>query len=452
MMTSLSLADVFPHTGGELQGDATFNRVSTDTRCLQAGDLYVALQGDNFDGNQFVTAAANAGAAAAVVSTGIDSAIPAIKVADTRLALGMIARTNRRQFKAPVIALTGSAGKTSSKEMIASILACNAKVLATKGNLNNEIGVPITLLEINHSHQFAVIEMGASHAGDIAYLCQFVEPDIALLTNAMPAHIEGFGDIDTIAKTKGEIFSGLSSTATAVINFDDHYYAQWCQQAASALVVSFSKSNAEADFYATDIKQSTSGSCDFILHSKQGGLPISLPLLGEHNVANAVAAAAAASAAGASLQQIKQGLEKLSAVSGRLKVERCGDKTLIDDSYNASPGSVMAAIDVLSGFAGQRCLVLGTMGELAEQAEQHHQQVAAYARDKGIEQFVAVGDYAALMCAEFGGQSKAYTKIEPLLTEYDQLINASVVLIKGSRSARMERLLVAMRTDSERGQ
>jgi UDP-N-acetylmuramoyl-tripeptide--D-alanyl-D-alanine ligase len=330
--------------------------------------------------------------------------------------------------------------------MIASILACKAKVLATKGNLNNEIGVPLTLLQIDSSYQYAVIEMGASRAGDIAYLCQFAEPDIALLTNAMPAHIEGFGDVDTIAQTKGEIFAGLSSTATAVINFDDQYYAQWCQQAASASLVSFSKSNAAADFYATGIKQSTTGRCDFVLHSMQGGVPVSLPLLGEHNVANAVAAAAAAMAAGASMQQVKEGLEKISAVSGRLKAERCGDRTLIDDSYNANPGSVMAAIDVLSGFVGQRCLVLGTMGELADQ------QVAAYARDKGIEQFIAVGDYAALMCAEFGGQSKAYSQMEPLLAEHDQLINASVVLIKGSRSARMERLLVAMRTNTERGQ
>jgi UDP-N-acetylmuramoyl-tripeptide--D-alanyl-D-alanine ligase len=441
MMSALSLSEVFRHTGDELIGDASFNRVSIDTRTLQKNDLYVALSGENFDGNEFVKQAEGSGAVAAITSYEAKTALPVIKVKDTRLALGLIARTNRRKFLAPLIALTGSAGKTTTKEMISSILADKAKVLATRGNLNNEVGVPLTLLEINTDHHYAVVEMGASRLGDIAYLCQFAEPTIALLTNVMPAHLEGFGDVETIAKTKGEIFESLSAEATAVINYDSPYCQQWCSLAKPASVVTFSLNNQSANYYSSDIRHKAGAGCEFVLHTPKGSLSLTLALLGAHNVQNAVAAAATAMEAGASLENIKHGLEKITAVDGRLKLSTCGDMTIIDDSYNANPSAVMAAIDVLSEFVGKRCLVLGTMGELADQAEKSHKQVAAYARDKGIEQLVAVGDYAGTMCEVFGFQSKAYRQIEDLLADCDQVLDASVVLIKGSRSARMERLL-----------
>ena len=441
MIAALSLVEIVKETGGELTADARFERVCTDTRTLQTGDLYVALTGKHFNGNQFVAEAANAGAIAAVVSEEVVAPIPQLKVADSRLALGLIARSNRRLFTGPLIGLTGSAGKTTTKEMVASILAEQGLVLATAGNLNNEIGVPQTLLQINAEHQFAVIEMGASRSGDIAYLGQFVEPTISVLTNAMPAHIEGFGDIATVAKTKGEIFECLPAGGVAVLNMDDDFYLQWLQQASNARVVTFSKSNVSADFYASNIALKNNTVTTFDLHAKQQGINVKLALLGEHNVVNALAAAAAAMAAGASLEQVKAGLEKVSPVAGRLKTWVGSDLTVIDDSYNASPGSVNAAIDVLAGFPGRRCLVLGAMAELGEQAEQCHMDVARYARQQGIEQLLAVGEYAEQMLAVFNHKGKAYKRQDQLLLEIEQVLDAAVVLIKGSRSAQMERVV-----------
>lgn len=440
-MMPLTLAEVANHTGGELFGDTTFSHVSTDSRTIRQGDLYVALSGENFDGNTFIGNAANAGACGAVINSSIDVDIPAIKVEDTRLALGLIARTNRRNFTGPVIGLTGSAGKTSTKEMVASILGVKGKVLATHGNLNNEIGVPLTLLEINDSYQYAVVEMGASREGDIAYLTQFSEPTISVLTNAMPAHIESFGDIETIAKTKGEIFECLGSDDVAVINYDDKFFPQWKTQAGGATVVTFSTRDTEADYFSSDYQMLEDGSSQFMLNTANGSELIHLPLLGEHNVANALAAAAATIAAGADLSQVKQGIEICKPVKGRLKTWRSNDKTIIDDSYNASPGAVKAAIDVLAEFSNKRCLVLGTMGELGEDALSFHQQIADYARQKGIEQLVAVGEYALAMIDVFGDGGVAYDQLDQLLVEHETVITASVVLVKGSRSAGMEKLV-----------
>ena len=444
MMAPLTLAEVATYTGGELVGDTSFSDVSTDSRTLRQGDLYVALSGENFDGNAFVESAVDAGACGAVIKNSIDVDIPAIKVEDTRLALGLIARTNRRKFTGPVIGLTGSAGKTSTKEMIASILGVKGKVLATRGNLNNEIGVPLTLLEINDSFQYAVIEMGASRKGDIAYLTQFAEPTISVLTNAMPAHIESFGDIETIAKTKGEVFECLAVEDVAVVNYDDTFFSQWKLQAGQAKIFTFSTHDTKADYFSSDYRTMGDGSSQFVLNTALGQELIHLPLLGLHNVANALAAAAAAVAAGANLQHVSQGLKICSPVNGRLKTWRSDDKTIIDDSYNASPGAVEAAIDVLSGFSGERCLVLGTMGELGEDALSFHQQIAGYARQKGIEQLIAVGEFAFAMTDIFGSGSVAYDRLEQLLVEHENVITASVVLVKGSRSAGMEKLVDVM--------
>ncbi len=263
----------------------------------------------------------------------------------------------------------------------------------------------------------------------------------------MPVHIEGFGSLETVAKTKGEIFSCLSATGTAVINFDDQFYSQWLQQVGDAAVVRFSQSKVDADIYSSAVQIQASGAPTFRLHSKIGGaadeINIQLPLLGEHNISNALAAAAAAIVAGASLGQVKAGLEQLVPVAGRLKTIALAKQTLIDDSYNANPDSVKAAIDVLAGFAGERWLVLGTMGELGAMAEQGHHDVAAYARAKGIEKLLVVGEYGKLMTSVFGGGC-AYQEMAGLLADLEQFTTASAILVKGSRSARMERVVAAL--------
>ena len=448
MICAMSLAEVAEVTQGVLKGDAEFKRVCTDTRQLQRGDLYVALQGEHFDGHDFAPQAAERGAVAAVVNRFCDAAIPQLKAQDTRLALGLIARANRRNFSGQLVALTGSAGKTTTKELLAAILSEQANVLATRGNLNNEIGVPLTLLGLQADHQYAVIEMGAARSGDIAYLTQFAEPVVTILTNAMPVHLESFGSIETIAKTKGEIFECLPATGVAVINFDDHYYQQWCEQASSDQVLSFSVSNDQADVYASQIETTPSGASEFRLHIHDQSIAICLPLLGQHNIGNALAAAAAAFAVGIDLQQIKAGLDNAATVDGRLKTHQLGNRLLIDDSYNAHPASVQAAIDVLKSQPGPHTLVVGTMAELGESALQGHQQVAEYAAQQCIDQFIAVGEFAETMCEIFNQNSTgkdevnsfAFTDTEALLNHL-KIIQGDSVLVKASRFMKLERVV-----------
>lgn len=450
MMSALLLSDIASETGGQLFGEASVHNVCTDTREVKPGDLFVALAGEHYDGNQFVSDASNAGAVAAVVSGNVTADIPYVKVDDTRFALGQIARMNRRKFSGPVVALTGSAGKTTTKEMVANILSGQGAVLATEANFNNEIGVPLTLLAIDQSHQFAVVEMGASRMGDIAYLKQFAEPTIAVLTNVMAVHIEGFGSIEGIAKTKGEIFENLPEDGVAIVNQDEPFFQQWLQQAGKASVATFSKLNTSADFYASDIRVQQDGSTVFDLHAAQRTIAIELALLGEHNVLNAVAAAAAAVTAGATVDDVKKGLESVRPVGGRLKTCVYSERTVIDDSYNASPGSVKAAIDVLSGFSGRRCLILGTMGELGELAESGHRDVAEYARDKGIEQLLVVGEYAPLMSEVFGVGCLPFDELQALVDGLGENLDSAVVLVKGSRSAHMELVVEALKNNNKR--
>ncbi len=440
-MSAMSLATLVNDTGGHLTGDALFSRVSTDTRSIQAGDLYVALSGKNFDGNQFVSAAFERGAAAAIVTRAPEVDIPNINVDDARRALGAIARNNRRQFKGPVVALTGSAGKTSCKEMVSTILQQLGPVLATRGNLNNEIGVPQTLLAIDAQHKYAVVEMGASRQGDISYLCQFAEPDVVLVTNAMPAHMESFGSLQTVAATKGEIFESSSPTSVAVINLDDQFAGQWREQAGERRVVAFSVSDYSADVCAKNINSTAKG-LRFLLCYRGEELTVSLALLGRHNVANALAASAACFALGVSISDVRKGLETVKAVPGRLKLLP-GKRgiTLIDDSYNANPGAVKAAVDVLAEFGDASCLVLGTMAELGEQAEALHREVGRYTREAGINRLLAVGEWADAVVDGFGEGASGFDDMKALLAACEENTEASVVLVKGSRSAGMERVV-----------
>lgn len=451
MMRSLCLGEIAEQTQGQFAADAHFSGVSTDSRAINKGDLFVALSGEKFNGNRFIADVAAAGAAAAVVSEEVVTDLPLLRVADTRLALGAIARINRRQFNGPLVALTGSAGKTTTKELVASILSESGQVMATRGNFNNEIGVPLTLLRLQPEHDYAVVEMGASRAGDIGYLAAFAEPTVSVLTNAMPAHLEGFGDLQTIATTKGEIFSGLNSDGVAVLNFDDQFFSQWQQSCGHCRQLTFSKNNNQADVYASDIHSSPQAQTEFNMHLQGKAIAVSLPLLGEQNVVNALAAGAAALAVGSSIEQIKSGLEKVEPVKGRLKPVRGRHCQIIDDSYNASPNAVKAAIDVLQSFAGSHCLVLGMMSELGADAKSLHAEVADYARDRGVEQLLVIGDYAVMMAERFGDNAHAFQDMGDLLAALDKLITANVVLVKGSRSAAMERVVDSLSVESNRG-
>jgi len=452
MIAAMNLQAIAAATQGVLTGESvTIERVCTDSRQVQRGDLFVALSGENFNGNQFVAAAKEAGAAAAIVSDTRDI-LANVRVTDTRRALGLIARENRRRFKGPLVAITGSSGKTSTKEMLAAIFAQCGEVYATVGNLNNEIGVPLSLLAISAQHQFAVIEMGAAKQGDIHYLCEFAEPTIAVLTNAQPAHIAGFGSLTGVAETKGEIFRGLAKGGLAIINADDAHCALWQSYACDVQQRLFSLVREDVDVFARDIDLSEPGKVRFELVSVQGSAQVCMPLSGRHMVANALAAAAAALSAGASLGEVVSGLESVRGVSGRLLRREIAGIALIDDSYNANPGSVRAAIDVLAEAKGRKILVLGHMAELGNEAAQQHREIAAYARGNRLDSVFLVGEYAAMMAAEFGSNGHAFNDKPSLilaLKTYLQL--GDTVLVKGSRSAAMEVVVDAMAADLARG-
>lgn len=449
MMRALRLSELQSSMPGALQGqlngDASFNRICTDTRHLNTGELFVALSGEHFNGNNFALKAAELGAVALVVSEQQATTLPQWVVNDTQLALAHIAAMNRQQFNGPLIALTGSAGKTSTKDMLAAILSECGEVLATAGNFNNEIGVPLTLLNLSSEHCFAVIEMGAAKAGDISYLCQFAKPNIAIVTNAGSAHLEGFGSVDVIAKTKGAIFESLAADGIAIINVDDVFAEQWLAQAGKAGVKTFSVGDDRADVFAAHCQPAGVNGWRFDLCANNETVAIELPLLGQHNIANALAAAAAAIAAGASLQQVQAGLAKVRAVDGRLNLHSINEAlTVIDDSYNANPDSVKAAIDVLAELGPDSCLVLGNMGELGPQAVQLHHDIGAYAGEKNIKQLITLGPSADAVAAGFGGHAIVCKNHQQVIEACRQQCQQGVVLVKGSRSAAMENVVAGL--------
>ncbi len=427
----------------ERRGDARFNRVSTDTRSLQPGDLFVALSGPNYDTNRFVAAARAAGAVAAVVSELQPLDLPQLLVADGRLALGRLAAFNRDHCQAPLVAITGSSGKTSVKEMLASILRGRGKVLATRGNLNNEIGVPLTLLELEADHRYGVIELGASGAGEIAYTVGLTRPAVAVLNNAGGAHLEGFGSLQGVVKAKGEIFTGLAEEGIGVVNLDDPNAPVWLQQLQGRRSLTFSLCSPRADLFASHLQLNDDGCYSFVLNSHQAEQPLSLKVMGQHMVANALAAAAAAQALGLSLQEIADGLQRFSAVAGRLVVTTtAAGVRVIDDSYNANPDSVKAAISVLKDLPGERVLVLGGMAELGAEAAELHRQVGRFAASQGIDRLLTSGTLAAPAAAAFraeGGDAREFENNQALaFWLQQQLTGETVVLVKGSRSAGME--------------
>jgi UDP-N-acetylmuramoyl-tripeptide--D-alanyl-D-alanine ligase len=449
VIAPLSLKSLRQEFSWQLVGaNCSFDSVSIDTRTLQSGDLYVALVGDNFDGHDFVAAAIAKGACAVLSSKKLDIAVPQLIVSDTRLGLAILANVVRKQFNGILVSLTGSAGKTTVKEMLAAIFAVKGEVLATKGNLNNEIGVPLTLLQLAQSHDYAVIEMGAGKPGDIRYLSQITNPDIAILLNAKPVHLDGMGSVEGVAQTKAEIFESLSSKCHAIVNLDDDYADFWKQRIDTAQIVTFGL-NTDADVGAENIELSAD-SVTFNLRANNQTQTVNLPVAGAHNMVNALAAAAAAIAAGLSISEIAQGLTNFSGVASRLNrssgINGC---MVIDDSYNANPEAMMAAIDVLAMQAGNHILVVGDMGELGEKADQFHFEIGQYAKQNKVSRLLAVGELSRHTISGFGDNGEWFSSQQELITSLTNSVKQSdVVLVKGSRSAAMENVVIKIKNPS----
>jgi UDP-N-acetylmuramoyl-tripeptide--D-alanyl-D-alanine ligase len=441
-----TLASAADAMQGVLHGDdRPFAGVSTDTRTVKNGELFFALSGPNFDGGEFVSEASAKGAAGAVVAAYIAEDTAQITVDDTRLALGRLGSNWRQQHAATVVGVTGSNGKTTLKEMIAACLAQLAPTIATAGNLNNEIGMPLMLLRIEASHRFAVLEMGANHGGEIAYLTSLALPDVVVITNAGASHLEGFGSLTGVAHGKGEILQGKPRPRIAVLNADDDFYDYWTSLVDDIEVCSFGLTD-NADIFATNIN---AGKADtrFLLHLPDAQIEIQLPVVGLHNVRNACAAAAVATVLGMASAQIKAALESVVAVSGRLQpLAGLHGATLYDDSYNANPVSVMAAGDFIAELDGDNWMVLGDMGELGNDASKLHRQVGSALHDKGIDRLFAVGELSKATVAAFGSKGEWFDNIDELAERVANELTPDVnVLVKGSRAARMERAVAAIR-------
>lgn len=446
----MSIVDAARATGGRVQGaPVRFTSVSTDSRSIRAGALFVALLGERFDGHVFIGAAKARGAAAAMVASGHaarEPGIPCIAVDDTRLALGRLAGHWRARFSIPLVAVAGSNGKTTVKEMIAAILRAHygeEATLATEGNLNNDVGLPLTLLRLRATHRAAVIEVGMNHPGETAYLAGIAQPTVALVNNAQREHQEFMKNVEEVAREHGAAFTALPAEGTAVINADDPYAAYWRTLVRPEQIRDFGIEQPAA----------VSGRCslsdfgsDIVLTAPEGSVKFRLQVAGLHSVRNAVAAAAGATAAGASLSMVAKGLSGFTAVNGRLQVRRGRTgATIIDDTYNANPDSVRAAIEVLRGLPGRRILVLGDMGEVGERGEMFHRETGRCASEAGIDELLAIGDLSAHAIAEFGAGGIWYAQIEGLLVDVAaRAVAGTTILVKGSRFMRMERVVAAL--------
>jgi UDP-N-acetylmuramoyl-tripeptide--D-alanyl-D-alanine ligase len=452
-MITKSLSWCAQSVSGVLQGeDIEISSISTDTRTIQQGDLYIALSGENFNGHEFIHYAIENGAVAAIVSEDVNLSIPTIKVEDTKIALGLLGKAVKQAVNPKTIAITGSSGKTTVKEMCASILGRRGEVLATKGNFNNEIGVPLTLLRLEEHHEYAVMELGANHLGEIAYTTELVKPDVATIVNAAASHLEGFGSLFGVARAKSEIFKGLSDKGVAVVNADSQFAEFWLGKLKHLKVERFSPVtyDASCDFYAKEIIIGLNGCAEFIMCTPKGEVYISLCLPGEHNVGNALLAAALTLQVGATLEDVRDGLANMAQVKGRLNVIELGPTTrLLDDTYNANVASVHAAIDLLATFSGRRVLVLGDMAELGSKARFYHEQVGEYAKKKGIDTLYTLGVLSQSASSVLGEQGMHHTHIDDLMQSLQAGLAAEfrdvTVLVKGSRSAKMEDVVSAIK-------
>lgn len=438
----MQLSTIAKAVNGKLLGDdVEMQSVGIDSRAIVSNQLFVAIKGENFDGNKFAETAIEQGAAAVLVSDAQTKARPAIVVEDTRLALGYLAKFWRNQFELPVIAITGSNGKTTTKEMLTAILGAATKhaanVHATVGNLNNDIGMPLTLLKLRKEHAYAVIEMGMNHLGEIDYLSRIAQPTIALINNAGTAHIGELGSRENIAKAKGEIFNGLSANGIAVINADDVFCAYWQSLNAGKKMITFAMNKA-ADVSAK--YQEIEGSSHVELTTPTGRVDFKLNVLGKHNIANALAASAAAVALGIGNQDIADGLQNMQAVHSRLQRKAgLNGALLIDDTYNANPDSMKAAIDVLAARAGARVFVMGDMGELGADAATMHAEIGLYAKQNGVKNLLAFGALSVHAANAFGEGAQHFSLLEDVISNTKKLMQKhTTVLVKGSRFMKME--------------
>lgn len=440
-MDRLMLSELAEMLGCPLVGaDVLVDAVASDSRKLPRNALFVALRGARFDGHDFLPAAREAGAVAAMVDRPGDWGLPYLLVEDTRRALGQLAAAWRRRLGLPVVAITGSNGKTTTKEMTAAILAHCGPTLSTEGNLNNDIGLPLTLLRLGRVHENVVVEMGASAAGEIAYLAGLAQPNVGVITNAGPAHLQGFGSLEGVARAKGELLQALPPTATAVINADDAFAPLWLGFAGQRRVLDFGIERPAA------VRAEQIDGGRFVLCTPKGKAWVRLPLPGRHNVLNALAAAAAALALDASLELIVAGLEKVAAVPGRLlRRQAAHGAWLLDDTYNANPSSLRAGLEVLAAESSERWLVLGDMAELGAQAARLHAEAGQLARRLGVHRLFAVGPLAASAAEQFGSGGEHFENKTDLIARLTELLQPGVtLLVKGSRSSGMEQVVEAL--------
>ncbi len=432
-------------TDGRLEGDdGDFAGATTDTRALSPGQAFFALRGPRFDAHDFLGEAGRLGAAVAVVERGDAGGLPLVHVDDSLAALGRAAAAWRRRFDIPVAAVTGSAGKTTVKEMLAAIAGQAGPVLATKGNLNNEIGLPLTLFRLSGEHRRVILEMGANHAGEIRRLTAIGAPDVGIVTMAGPAHLEGFGSIEGVARAKGELYQGLAPGATAVINADDDYAPLWREFAGDRPVITFGTK--DADVRCDEPVPDGAGGQIIEMTGPFGALQVTLRLPGRHNAVNALAAAAAAHALGHDRGEILRGLESVRPQPGRLQIRPgLGGSRILDDTYNANPQAVRAAVDYLVAIEGRPFLALGDMGELGPGAADMHADVGRYARQHGVLRLFTVGELSRHAAEAFGEGATVFDSPADLVAALAEAIDADVnLLVKGSRSMRMERVVEAL--------
>lgn len=456
----MKLSDLQARGIGRLVGDdVVFSGVSTDTRSIVAGDLFIALRGEHYDAHDFLPTAVEKKAVAVVVEEECALSVPRLVVEDTVLALGAIAEFYRESFLGEVIAITGSCGKTTVKGMLHSILSLEGDCIATQGNYNNHIGVPLTLFRLSLQAKYAIIEAGTSGPGEIAYLTQLIKPDVSLVTNVMPAHLEGLGSVSRIAEEKSHIHS-YAGTRLSVVNFDDAAANTMLEKLAGRALLGFSQDAknpllkhlkaADKFLIAEDIHSDALGRASFDLVSNDGALPASLSVLGKHNVANALAAAACALAVGVAPSIVVNGLAGYGGEKGRMQVKKGrGGFTVIDDTYNANPGSMKAAIDFLSSQV-EGVLVSGSMGELGEDSEKYHKEIGQYAKTKGLKHLFTVGGDAGYIASAFGEGAFHFANKESLVEALNLLQEkVAVVLVKGSRSTKMETVVAALVSSEE---
>ncbi len=446
-MNALRLSQVAERLEGELLGDdISFSSVSTDTRTLTEQALFVALKGPHFNGHDFIPQAISAGACGLLVSEERLEPLPQIRVDNTHLGLGRLAALWRDSFAVPLVGITGSNGKTTVKELVAAILRQRGEVLATRGNLNNDIGLPLTLLRLQ-DEAYAVVEMGANHPGEIGYLTHIARPDVAMITNAGAAHLEGFGDLQGVARAKGEILGGLAPDGVAVLNADDDFFSYWCGLLGERRLISFgssSRAHVHGELDRAQTRWSENGYQSVMrVHYRERAFEVELALAGRHNLMNALAAIAAALAMGCTIEQIQRGLASVEPVSGRLRSlqSACGLR-LIDDTYNANPDSVAAAMAVLQQAPGDHWLVLGDLAELGAEAETLHAEIGRRAKAAGLPHLYTLGKLSRRAAKAFGEGAEAFERIEDLVSVLkERAVSGDTLLIKGSRSAGMERVV-----------